>query len=151
MSNQCYGKTWWHGSLIVAMSSMQALWINIGLICYHNTPLSVQFLLFLDLPEKSKKKKGRNTVACFSLFTVPIFSLSQRTLQSPKYAAINTSWSLTRSCAAFRSEIVEINQNILESLDRSEKFFSHNYWIIVRKIFSLLRVTHGLFFCILHS
>ena len=60
-------------NIIVAVSSMQALWINIGLICYHNKPLSVQFLLFLDLPEKSKKKKERNTVTYFSLFTVPIF------------------------------------------------------------------------------
>ena len=150
MSNQCYGKTWWHGSLIVAMSSMQALWINIGLICYHNKPLSVQFLLFLDLSEKSKKKRKKHGYMLFSIYCSH-FSLSQRTLQSPKYAAINTTWSLTRSCAACRSEIVEINQNILESLDRSEKFFSHNYWIIVRKIFSLLRATHGLFFCILHS
>ena len=97
------------------MGSMQALWINIGLICYHNTLLSVQFLLFLDLSEKSKKKKKKETrLHAFSIYCSH-FSLSQRTLQSPKYAAINTTWSLTRSFAACRSEIVEINQNILES------------------------------------
>ena len=77
-------------NIIVAVSSMQALWINIGLICYHNKPLSVQFLLFLDLSEKSKKKKEKETrLHAFSIYCSH-FSLSQRTLQSPKYAAINT-------------------------------------------------------------
>ena len=71
------------------MSSMQALWINIGLICYHNKPLSVQFLLFLDLSEKSKKKRKKHGYMLFSIYCSH-FSLSQRTLQSPKYAAINT-------------------------------------------------------------
>ena len=60
-------------NIIVAVSSMQALWINIGLICYHNKPLSVQFLLFLDLPEKSKKKERKKHSYMLSLFTVPIF------------------------------------------------------------------------------
>ena len=53
-------------NIIVAVSSMQALWINIGLICYHNKPLSGWFVFhrlnscFFLRPVREEWKNKKN-------------------------------------------------------------------------------------------